>query len=255
MDITKLYHCTSFGSLESILRSGEFWSSYCLEKADYLNKTYEFAFAIVCFADLMKAEVKPHLKKFNKDCYIQMSKTWAKRNGLSNVIYYDRSSALSVTFKHLIQDIIKQEGNKEGKNEGESNKTVEMSDQVRYFSLLMAYFKQYEGFYWNDNKGDWSENKTQFYTEREWRYIPLVHGDADYYLDPIQFKDKSIRKQKHDQLIKRNYTLKFGWNDIETIGVTNWSNKIEIVHLLTQNHSIRFTDAWNKIKVMQKWHF
>ena len=128
MDITKLYHCTSFGSLESILRSGEFWPSYCLEKADYLNKTYEFSFAMVCFADLI-------------------------------------------------------------------------------------------------------------------------------YLDPIQFKDKSIRKQKHDQLIKRNYTLKFGWNDIETIGVTNWSNKIEIVHLLTQNHSIRFTDAWNKIKVMQKWHF
>ena len=40
----------------------------------------EFAFAMVCFADLLKVEVKSHLKKFNKKCYIQMSKEWAKNN-------------------------------------------------------------------------------------------------------------------------------------------------------------------------------
>lgn len=245
MNTTKLYHCTSFESLKSILLSGEFWPSYCLEKAEYLEKTYEFAFVMVCFADLMNVEVKLHLRKFQKDSYIQMSKTWARQNGLSNVIYYDKNSALTATFKHLTQEIINQE---------KANKK-EMLNQTRYLSLLMAYFKQYEGFYWNDNKGDWAKTETQFYTEREWRYIPIVQNYEAYYLDPIQFKNKNIRKQKQDQLIKRNYTLKFNWNDIETIGVTSWSNKIKIVHLLTQKHSIRFAEAWKKIKVMQKWHF
>lgn len=74
MNKTKLYHCTDYNSLCNILKLGEFWPSYCCEKADYLEESMEFAFVMVCFADLLKVEVKSHLKKFNKKCYIQMSK-------------------------------------------------------------------------------------------------------------------------------------------------------------------------------------
>lgn len=86
--MTELYHCTDFESLFNILKSKVFWPSYCYGKAECLNKPKNFAFAMVCFADLMKVEIKSHFKKFNKDCYLYMNKDWAKKNGLSNVIYY-----------------------------------------------------------------------------------------------------------------------------------------------------------------------
>ena len=142
----------------------------------------------------------------------------------------------------LYQEIIAQENN------------VENADIVRYLGLLMAYFKQYEGEYWNDNKNCWSEKTTQFYTEREWRYIPIVQDYEAYYLDPKDFKDKVIRNRKRKQLIEHNYTLKFEWNDIESIGVIGWSKKIKIVNFLMK-HSIGFIEAWSKIKVLEKWHF
>lgn len=107
MQKTQLYHCTDFDSLFNILKSQEFWPSYCYEQADYLKDPENFAFAMVCFADLMKNEVKPHLNKFNKDCYIQVSKSWGRRNALSNVIYYARPSVVSSTFSLLLEDIIK----------------------------------------------------------------------------------------------------------------------------------------------------
>lgn len=74
MSTTHLYHATDFGGLCNIINSKAFWPSYCYERADYLKEPMCFAFAMVCFADLLKGEVKSHLKRFNKDCYIRMKK-------------------------------------------------------------------------------------------------------------------------------------------------------------------------------------
>lgn len=86
-----------------------------------------------------------------------MSKTWAKHNGLSNVIYYSYPSVVASTFRLMVDKVAKQY---------ESN-GYEITDEVRYTSMMMAYFKQYEGCYWNDKNGCWDDKKTQFYTERE----------------------------------------------------------------------------------------
>lgn len=209
METTNLYHCTDFSSLCSILKSGVFWPSYCFEKADYLKEPRDFAFAMVCFADLMKNEVKPHLKKFNKECYIQMSKSWGRHNALSNVIYYGKPSVVTSAFRLLLDDIIRRNKDNFGM----------MTNEVRFSSLLMAFFKQYEGYYWNDKEGRWSSNRTVFYTEREWRYVPLVQNYEAFYLSREQFLDKKIRSEKRDELIANDYTLKFELNDIEKIGV------------------------------------
>jgi hypothetical protein len=140
--MTGLYHCTDFESLLNILKSQAFWPSYCYERAEYLEIPEDFAFAMVCFADLLDVEIKPHLKKFNKDCYLHMNKEWAKKNGLSNVIYYNKISVVAALFRNIIKEIIKRTDPKKD----------ELSNEIRFTSLMMAYFKQYEGYYWNDKE-------------------------------------------------------------------------------------------------------
>lgn len=240
MQTTKLYHCTNFDSLCSILKSGAFWPSYCYEKADYLKEPENFAFAMVCFADLMKNEVKPHLKKFNKDCYIQLSKSWGRRNALSNVIYYGKPSVVSSTFKLLLDGIIQRHDGNVGM----------MTNEVRFASMLMAYFKQYEGYYWNDKEECWSDNTTVFYTEREWRYVPLVQNYEAFYLSPEEFLNKKFRKEKRDELITRGYTLKFDWDDIEKIGVHSIKQWSIICNYFVNGLKHDPLEVFNKIKIV-----
>lgn len=59
-----LYHCTNSNGLRGILTSMSFHPSYCLEKADYLSNSQNFAFAMVCFADLLNEELPSHMNRF-----------------------------------------------------------------------------------------------------------------------------------------------------------------------------------------------
>lgn len=240
MSQTKLYHCTDYNSLCNILKSGAFWPSFCYEKADYLPEPENFAFAMVCFADFMKNEVKPHLKKFNKKCYLRMSKTWARRKGLSNVIYYNYPSVVASTFRLMIDKVARQY---------EDNDFV-MTDEVRYTSMMMAYFKQYEWGYWNENKGCWDDKNTQFYTEREWRYVPLVQNYEAYYLSPDEFHDKAFRKEKRQQLIDHGYTLKFGWEDLEQIGVGSLKQWVDICNYYVNGLKYNSIEVFKKVKII-----
>lgn len=106
-DNTKLYHCTNYSSLIKILESKYFRLSFCLEKAEYLSGLdYNFAFAMVCFADLLQNEVNNHLKRFSADAYIIMKKEWALKHGISIVTYYTKTSISSIAFKNLIESFI-----------------------------------------------------------------------------------------------------------------------------------------------------
>lgn len=54
---TKLYHCTSHHCLMEILKTKYFLPSYCLESGEYLTNGINFAYAMVCFADLLHSEL------------------------------------------------------------------------------------------------------------------------------------------------------------------------------------------------------
>lgn len=144
--VTHLYHCTRLDNLKIIIQSHEFQPSYCLEKADYMDEPFDFAFAMVSFADLLSVEVQPHMKKFRSDCYIRMAKSWARRNGLSNVLYYDKKSIVAVTIKLMVNELVERLQNHDKKAEKPKN----------YMSLFMAFCKQYEGYYWNERNLAWS---------------------------------------------------------------------------------------------------
>ena len=204
----------------------------------------EFAFAMVCFADLLKVEVKSHLKKFNKKCYIQMSKEWAKNNALSNVIYYNKNTIISASIKRMIKEISKRV------TPLDYNNIDNMSAEYKIINIIMAFLKQYEGFYWNDNESKWSENNNLFYTEREWRYVPLVQNNEAYYLDFKDFRNKKTREFRRKELIEHGYTLKFKWDDVESIGVSGITNWIKICKYLMKKHSSGWIDVIKKVRLV-----
>lgn len=230
---TNLYHCTNYDSLEKILESKSFQPSFCIEKSTYLGKEFEFAFAMVCFADLLENELKEHISKFG-DSYICMSKDWAIKKLLSPVIYYNSDSVVSSSLKHFILNVANSRNSRD-------------SIDVKYASLLMSFCKQYEGPYYNNKTKNWDKKLTSFYTEREWRWVPMPTDREANYLDPYEFYNDRIVQEKKAELIAHGYILRFNWNDILCIGVNSAAEKKRIINILLNSFPISNEEAESKI--------
>lgn len=206
---TRLYHCTNYDSLCKILQSQQFNPSFCLEEMSvYPSNSQRMAFAMVCFADLLKEEVLRHMKKFNSDSFIVMKKEWARIKYVSPVVYYVSPSLTSSIIKNII-------------DYGMLIRNNDDDNSHKFFNsvnLFIGYLKQYKGKYLLKDKTTWSK-ETQFYLEREWRYFPMPQNFEANYLDEDRFYDDALRKAKQQELIDHGYALKFGWEDIERIGV------------------------------------
>lgn len=235
---TKLYHCTKIESLKSILREKAFRSSYCLEQASYLESENNFAFAVVCFADLMDTELKEHMRNFNSNCYIEMSKEWARKKKLSNVIYYGDHTLGAFACKEIVSM---------GKD-----KLISDNDFDRFaigVSLFMALLKPYKGYYWDKTKRNWSTKETVFYNEREWRYIPLVKNREHYCLEEKEFKDDKLRNKCLNELNENpDNLLRFDWDDIVEIGIED-KDKECLLGILASSFNLTL-DNINKIKIL-----
>lgn len=165
------------------------------------------AFAMVCFADLMKEEVEWHMNQFGADSYIVMSKDWARKEAVSPVIYYSHDSITAHILKLWIQDIINHD----------NYDYVKL--QKNLINVMIPFYKQYKGHYYIKDKKAYSTEETLFYCEREWRYIPLVLKGEAYYLSKELFLDESINRNKIKELVQHGYKLQFGIEDIEGIHV------------------------------------
>lgn len=235
---TELYHCTDLNGLYGIISSQAFQPSYCLEKAEYLKNVMDFAFAMVSFADLLPMEVEDHMAKFRSVAYFKMAKQWAIKNGISPIIYYNASSPLSACFRFIIEKA----------QEKQSNKTTPFLNAV---NILLGYLKQYKGRYWIDKKKEWSE-MTTFFTEREWRYIPLVENGEAYYLPPEQYKDKQFREKKKQELIDNDYVLHFSIDDVLEIGISKEDIFKDLIEFYKKNS---YPEEWlAKTKLLNFLH-
>ena len=177
------------------------------------------AFPMVCFADLMNVEVAEHMNKFHSDCYLQMSKDWAIKKRLSNVLYYEAKTNSAFAFREIIA-----EGTKKFQKENKEYDKFTIGA-----SLLMALIKPYKGYYWDKNIDGWSTTETQFYNEREWRFIPITQNHEHFFLEEQDFKDEAFRNTCLNNLNKEpKNRLHFTLNDIEAIGVKNIDEVNEI---------------------------
>jgi hypothetical protein len=127
------------------------------------------------------------------------------------VIYYYPKTISAVAFQKRVKFCIDKELllSKERENILLSNST----------NLMFAYMKQYEGVYFNNKRGDFSDDRRVFFLEREWRWVPFVENGEAYYLTKELFLDEKIRTEKRDELINHGYTLKFTPADVIEVGI------------------------------------
>ena len=203
-EIDGLYHCTSLNALTRIFQSRAFYPFFCLEEASYLKDTLRFAFAVVCFADLRRSELKGHMRNFSSEVYVKMSKDWAIRKNVSPVTYYSAKSTLSSAIYRALIDY-----------------TSKHKDEREIFypvNLMLGLLKQYRGHYYDKNLKAFSSREVCFYLEREWRYLPLVMDGEAYYMEEPDFLNESLRRTKQQELVEHKYVLDFTWDDILEVG-------------------------------------
>lgn len=198
-----LYHCTKYAALKSILSGKEFWPSYCLERASFMPEYTEGAYAVVCFADLLRNEVGRHMKSFHSDSYIVMNKQLAVNNFISPVTYYVKNSITSATFKEWLTRLAKE-------NKSIFCRKKHHSLLYNATNMFVPFMKQYEGEYYNKNIDNFSSETRTFYLEREWRWCPFVYDGEAYYLTKEMYLDKDKHNRELERLRKK-YTLQFEW--------------------------------------------
>ena len=234
LEMDGLYHCTSLNALTRIFQSKAFYPFFCLEEASYLKEPIRFAFAVVCFADLRKSELKEHMANFSSEVYIKMSKDWAIRKNMSPVTYYSEKSTLSsAIYRALI------------------NYAAEHAEENKIFypvNLMLGLLKQYRGHYYDKNLKAFSSREVCFYLEREWRYLPLVRNMEAYYLEESDFLKEGLREAKQQELVEHKYVLDFAWEDILEVGVPMLYREA-MVKTLVDTYSISIDEAFFKIKI------
>ncbi len=230
-----LYHCTSLNALTSIFQSRAFYPFFCLEEASYLKESVRFAFAVVCFADLRRSELKEHMRNFSSEVYVKMSKDWAIRRNVSPVTYYSEKSTLSSAIYRALIDYA-----------ANHNQDREIFYPV---NLMLGLLKQYRGHYYDKNLKSFSSREVCFYFEREWRYLPLVMDGEAYYMEELDFMNESLRRAKQQELVDHKCVLDFTWDDILEVG-GSFKHSIALVNILSKLFSVSKYDAACKVKMI-----
>lgn len=240
---TNLHHCTKSSSLINILKTRYFRYSYCLEEY-YMPKgdrytLVKLAYAMVCFADLLKEEVNGHMEQFGADSYIVMDKKWAIKNNLSPVIYTNKDGLPNYAFLSLTKNI------KEIIRYGTKEEII----VVNAIELLRPYFKQYEGHYFINKTDEPSKESVEFFLEREWRSLPFVKGGEHFYLELEEYLNDRVRNKAALELCDHGCHLKFEWDDILRIGCKE-EKKNEIIQTIQGSFGVNENEAENKIVII-----
>ena len=233
IEMDGLYHCTSLNALISIFRNRAFHPFFCLEEASYLGDSIRFAFAVVCFADLRRSELKEHMRNFSSEVYIKMNKDWAIRNNVSPVTYYSEKSTLSSAIYRALVDY-----------------AADHKEDPKIFNpvnLMLGLLKQYRGHYYDKTLKSFSSREVCFYLEREWRYLPLVTDYEAYYMEESGFLNERFRRAKQQELVDHKYVLDFTWDDILEVG-GSFKHYTDLVNTLSSVFSLSKLEAASKVK-------
>ena len=231
-----LYHCTSLNALMQIFQSKAFHPFFCLEEASYLKDSINFAFAVVCFADLRRSELYEHMKNFSSEGYVKMSKDWAIRKNVSPVTYYSEKSTLSSAIYRALIDY-----------------TAKHKDERELFypvNLMLCLLKQYRGHYYDKNLKAFSSREVCFYLEREWRYLPLVMDGEAYYLEESDFLNEEVRQARQKELVEHRHVLDFTWDDILEVGASI-KHYVALINILSRVFSISKLEAASRVRCVR----
>ena len=200
------HYTTKIDHLVSIMNN-YFMPFYCMESIEYLHLPESniegMAYPLVCFCDLPLSRHKLHKDKFG-EYGIGMKKKWGINKLLTPLIYSHPKSITSTSLNILIKisESIKK------------NLPDDFNKFNNSVSLLLMYFKSYEGKQYNKELKVFDESPIRFYDEREWRYIPLNVNGLKLSLEMSEHEN-NVTLDKENKIIQKNNRLKFNLNDIE----------------------------------------
>jgi hypothetical protein len=245
-----LFHFTKeFNAIKGILRDG-FKPFYCFERLNYLNlrdssdNKFEMAFPIVSFCDLTEDKQSQHKQKFGKYAIV-LSKEWGIRNNLTPVIYCNDQTITSRSLIELFNfaDNIHSE-------KGKNNKSYKIISNI--FTSLILLYKDYEGNVYDKDNQVFSEKRTRFYDEREWRYIPFAMDGLKYNLEKEEYEDEEYRDtENRDIQAREENLLKFNVDDLQNIYLKNKKEEKELLNYLKEYYTeIALEKLKNKMKII-----
>lgn len=229
---TLIHFTSSAENLKGILTSN-FKLSYCKECAVIGGKKNTIHVPMVSFCDIPLSQIKDHISKYG-EYGIGMTRNWARKNGLNPVLYMEKDSQLSKSYRTALKYF-----SSNAAKEGSAKLAADHKDAVIALADILGYVKNYE----ND-----LERKSgvvpdyRFSDEREWRYVPASSAKRLWLLPGKQFEEPGRKVQA--RMLADQHLLEFEPNDIKYIIIRDDSEIRDFVnHLRNAKRKYAYEDV------------
>ncbi len=235
-----LFHFTKFQHLKGIIKERAFLPRLSFET--FMNiEDYIVAYPMVCFCDIPLSQIYSHAINYSRNG-IGLSKDWGVKKGLNPVFYLQKESFPTKIIQEGCNSIF-------AKTKKLDNKKIAVDFNnplfLQKFMDLSAYYKPRIGKTWNKEYNCFlkyktgADRKTDFYDEREWRYVPFPERpDIAKDLVPMNFFPKELFYDgdhfskdyfENKNRMYNDYRLSFSVTDVKYIIISRTS---DINHML-----------------------
>lgn len=232
-----LFHFTpKLDNVLSIIKQKGFKPSYCIEKFGggleffkrFLSSEFQIkneklieieddiAFPLVSFCDLRLTLCKFHTEKYGKNA-IGMNPLWGRKMKITPIIYVDDNFITKIFFDTVLMNLTLYHNTGENSTDKDlSEKFLYLIDALKDSIQSISYIiKPYSGVHFNKKEKRFSNKSRNFYSEREWRYVPLVLFQEEG--DKFIFKLKEFLVKLKENNLPELPLLEFEINEIEYI--------------------------------------
>jgi hypothetical protein len=252
-----LFHFTQLDYLKKIIEAKAFFPRYCFEA--FINQEdFIVAYPMVCFCDIPLSQISAHAKAYNSNG-IGLKKDWGIKRGMNPVFYLQKESYPSKMILEASMDAIsKQKEIGEGKSEVQTGNR----EFLGKFFELTAYYKSREGKTWIKENNGFLPSKstktspqkdkiTNFYDEREWRYVPQLKRayhpqqlPVNFLLKDSYYSDGIFNKDKFEEMNLKleEYKLSFNASDVKYIIVSTEPEITGLADFITNLKESTYTD-------------
>lgn len=206
-----LWHQTNKENLKKILKQKCFRYSYSLETIKYGINEFKMAFPMLSLCDIPIADISEYISRYGGNS-IGLSREWGIRNGITPVIYCEKSSALLKEFIPLILE--------------NQNKEID-----KFFWRLLSHVKNYEG-----GLLKYQYRKYRFYDEREVRIVPKVDKlqELEYEKCLTEEEYNNYKLRNKNSLLSADLNISFDYRDIRYFILKDDRSIVEIKEILSK---------------------
>ena len=202
-----LFHFTSLNNLKNIIDKKYFHVRYSKETFKFRLSTMSYYIPMVCFCDIPLTQTREHIEHYNGYA-IGLKRAWGLGHGLNPVFY------ITDNFTNPL--------------EGLELGSATNSTGRRAFDYFFCLIKPYKGMNYKCHPAE----EKNFYNEKEWRYVPMLHGFSDSLQQIFFERDFTPDINVRTLSIRDLYKLPFEVSDINYLIVKSSEEKKSLIQYL-----------------------